>query len=637
MTNSLFVRNWLRSDRPRRQRRRRWGPHFLQLEAPEQRVLPDASVGIANVALLDPKLGPTVSGTLTASHEANLYRFDGLQGQRLQFDWKSAASAGQWSVLGPDNVVPAQADLGTSLQVTLPADSGYTLALDNQTFQDVAYTFTAQEVSDPATAVSGFDQAQAGTLAPGASQQFTYTAPAGRIVLFDDLASGFSPFGASAAQPAFTLSGPGDWQTSFGSLYAGDSRPVLLPAGGTYTLTLTNSSPAAETYNFRLLDLQGPATRALALGATASSSALAANSADVYRFSASPGLLLFDDQNSFGAQVTLYDPALRAVPEAPVAAGSSGYYPASDRLDNLAEGGTYYAVVSNNYPTAANYAFRLVGGGGAAAADVPGALQGTLTPGSGAALYTFQGARGQHVFLATDPDPSTVAVPFSVFDPAARLIGSAPAYAAYLDLALPADGTYTVLVAGQSADPAATRLTSRCPRRPPRRWRWARRSTATSPTRATWPSTPSAARPGRRSISTASPTTRGRPPTSWPRAASRSSRARTSPPTRPRSCSTRPAPTRCASGPAAAPPGRSAFACSTPARPRTSARCRRPSPAPSPTGKRWPSSASPARPASSSPSRAPRASPTTTRSTTRSTAPTAKSSAPRTHTASPGT
>jgi hypothetical protein len=306
----------------------------LQVEELENRICLASSLSINNVTVLGPSLGTAIAGTLSPGQETAAYQFTGVQGQRLGFTWLSGQGSGTWAVYGAGNaVVGASQNFGSNLLVTLPTGGSYTLLLSGNQTAPLAYSFQVQNVSDAPVPVSGFDTLHSGTLAVGASVTFNYTAPAGRLVYLDNRADNY-------ILESFTLTGP-DGATVVSGPY---SAAYLLPRSGNYTLTIKNNYlPVAIPYDFRLLDLDGPAVSTLPLGQTVNGS-VAAGATDFYRFQGAVGQRLYFNglsNNSGQVQIRLYGPD-----------GSqqslSGNSDANAGPVTLTQAGTYYLSAMND-------------------------------------------------------------------------------------------------------------------------------------------------------------------------------------------------------------------------------------------------------------------------------------------------
>ncbi len=250
---------WADRKRRRRAGTRSWRRWETPIEGLEPRILLSETVSISSIAINLNTPGPTsISGALNPGDELAAYRIDGTAGEQLQFHSVSTSSTnGAWELIGENNQEVAGTSLDTDFTANLTATGSYYLELVGNSTIEIDYSFqVSDQASYPPPSSSGFNAEQTGTLASGASTSFTYTAPGGLPVYFNSL-------GFSEAILA-TLTDPSN-NDVFNS--SGNAGPYLLPASGTYTLTLTNNSGASGTYDLNLLSLPDTAT-SLALGPT---------------------------------------------------------------------------------------------------------------------------------------------------------------------------------------------------------------------------------------------------------------------------------------------------------------------------------------------------------------------------------
>jgi hypothetical protein len=117
------------------------------------------AAGSYSFRLLDPAqqrelpLNQTIAGTLTPGVSTAIFRVSGPAGQKLRFVstfGTGNAGKGTWSlfgpdippVLGPNNPPLAKSDLGSELDLTLPATGEYVLVLSgSNAAQPVGYQF----------------------------------------------------------------------------------------------------------------------------------------------------------------------------------------------------------------------------------------------------------------------------------------------------------------------------------------------------------------------------------------------------------------------------------------------------------------------------------------------------------------
>ena len=257
----------------------------LEIDSLEQRVVL-SSLSINSIAITLNTPGPTsVAGTLSPGTEVAAYRIDGSAAETLQFDSVSTSStSGSWYLYNENNQEVAGAALGTDFSATLTVTGPYYLELVGNISTAINYSFQITDTSTyPPIASTGFDTPESGTLAAGASTTFTFKAPAGLPIYFNNL-------GFSGTSIAATLTGPNSYTAfNYDPGASGNSGPYLLPASGTYTLTLTNNGSSGG-YDFNMLSLPSAAT-SLAIGQTQTVSGTISNglSTTVYSFLGAAG------------------------------------------------------------------------------------------------------------------------------------------------------------------------------------------------------------------------------------------------------------------------------------------------------------------------------------------------------------
>ena len=331
-------------------------------------------------------LGNTYSEQFTTPRQRDFYRFTGTAGQRLRF--QASAVSGETSGLGwaytPWMKNHASSWITTSshdFDATLPADGSYLLAIGGSSGQ-ASVTFQVTDISDPPVTASGLGTVHQGTIALGAKQTFTFTAPAGLPTSLDDQS-------ASNSGLIFAITDP-----SGASFYTGfwRSDPLILPRSGTYTVTLHNSyGQNPQSYRFRILDLS--AAPVLAFNTPTSGTLDPGFATGVYRFQGNLGQRLcflnqVGDNNSFEAQ--LFGPN-----------GSERTFSLSPTSDNvpyrLNMSGTYYLIVSGTQAAAANYGFTVVDADSAPATPLGSTISGHLGGSVNTQAYAIAGQAGQRL------------------------------------------------------------------------------------------------------------------------------------------------------------------------------------------------------------------------------------------------
>ncbi len=306
--------------------------------------------------------------------------------------FSTSSTNGYWELIGENNTEIAGAQLGSNFDASLPFTGPYYLELQGSSGVSTAINYSIQitdETTYPqSTSSSGFDTAESGTLANGATTSYTFTAPAGLPVYFNSL--GFSePIGVTFTSPtgATILNG-------YQPYYYGNTGPYFLPSTGTYTLKLDNTSGASGTYDFNFLSLPSAAT-SLALGPTQTISGTLSDglSTAVYSFLGAAGERVFvDNELAVGGpgDLVLYKPD--GTTEFSVSS-----YDDSGPL-SLTENGTYYLLVVGTTSASLSYQFRLTD---TAYAPVTfgTTTDGTVTDSAQSDVYSFTGTANEKVYF----------------------------------------------------------------------------------------------------------------------------------------------------------------------------------------------------------------------------------------------
>ncbi len=419
----------------RRKRRGKAQPRVeISYELLEPRTLLTPIVSVTGTTIVLSTPGPTsISGNLNPGDELEAYRIDGSAGEQLEFHSVSTSStSGSWYLLGENDQEVAGASLGTDFTASLAATSPYYLELVGNTPSAISYSFQITDTTTyPPISSSGFGTAQSGTVAASGSTSFTFQAPAGLPVYFNNLGFGTSITATFTDPNTKTVFSYNPGATS-------NAGPYTLALSGTYTLKLTNSSSSSEAYDFNLLSLPTAATP-LALGPTlpVSGTLNPGNSTAVYSFLGAAGQrMFFDNQTVSGTAVnfTLYRPDGSQVFNEPAF---------DDAITTLTESGTYYLLVEGTSTSSTNFGFRLTD-----TAYVPltfgTTTSGTVTNAAQSDVFTFTGTAGERTYFQELSDSNGYyGATWVLFGPNNQQITSG-SIGGDLTPTLPAAGTYTL-------------------------------------------------------------------------------------------------------------------------------------------------------------------------------------------------
>ena len=322
----------------------------------------------------------------------------------------------------------------------------------------------AQITADAASAISGapaglvaawhFDEASGNTLTdatghghdativnrPGTETRlYSLTATAGTRIYLDELSVTGSIYRR--------LYGPSG-ELLFGPEYLNDHGVYILPATGTYTLSIEGSpyNQGGQSYSFRV-DQVVDDTAALTVGQTMSGSIGTPGQQDHWTFTpTAPAKLVFDSLSNLDYAWTLTGP--RGTEISNQSFRNSDSADGSGQLDLIA--GAYTLTVSAPNDEIGPYSFRLLDRAAAQAIAVGATISGTLDPGNATLQYAFSGKAGDHIVLRrTSSDGGNTY--WRLLDPFGRVIYG-PSYFdsnPSAQIVLPATGSYELLVEGR--------------------------------------------------------------------------------------------------------------------------------------------------------------------------------------------
>jgi protocatechuate 3,4-dioxygenase beta subunit len=382
---------------------------------------------------------------LNPGDELAAYRIGGTAGERLQFHSVSTSTTnGSWFLEGENNQEVAGAALGSDFTANLTATGPYYLELIGTTTAAISYSFQVSDLTTyPPIASSGFNTPQSGTLAGSTSKSFTFQAPAGLPIDFNNLG-----FGGSISA---TLTDPSNNTVfSYNPGSSSNAGPYVLTASGTYTLKLANSSSSSQNYDFNMLSLPGAAT-SLALGPTQTVTGTLnpGLTTAVYSFLGTAQERIFlDNQTASGVAVNF----VLIKPD-----GGQMFninYNDSGPL-SLPESGTYYLLAVGSSSSTLNYGFRLTD-----TACVPltfgATTSGTVTTATQSDVYSFTGTAGERTYFEELSDSNGYYTAYwYLYGPNNQSITS-NWIGGDLTATLPTNGTYTLVVDNNTSYSTAT-------------------------------------------------------------------------------------------------------------------------------------------------------------------------------------
>jgi RHS repeat-associated protein len=384
-------------------------------------------------------LGTAVSGSL-AVNETRLYSFNGTNGQRLQFDSRMTALNADWVLYAPGALIDGtsvvgSAPLSNDFEVTLPTNGTYILALrgvNNST--TTSFNFQVNNISGATVTNSGLGTPRSGTVTT--SQPFidTFTARAGSLVYFDSQISNELGGGVTAR-----LLNPASSQVS-SNIAAVDSNLIQIQQSGTHTLRLEGNG----SYRYQMIDLS--AATDLSLNANTNVT-LTERAARAYKFNGAVGQQLFYDalnSNNPNATVRLFTPGGSQILNTPAQLDGG--------LITLAEGGTYYLIVSSNSASSTSVNFRLLdnSANGAASLTLDTSIANTFAEGGFETdLYRFNVTTpGQYLYFDSIAGASTNS--WILYGPGGQQLDSKDLDKDF-EIALPSTGQYLLASIGRNS------------------------------------------------------------------------------------------------------------------------------------------------------------------------------------------
>ena len=416
------------------------GTYFLWQQSQSPDATNDYSFRLIDVAqspAIALTLDTQINGTQNPGTKADVYRFNGTNGQRLYFDAMPTNSVNAtWALFGPNNQMLGQVGLHQDFELTLPQTGSYLLIVNGGTIPPVSYSF---RVVTPSTVVSNIALGATVTgtfLKPGDEHRFAFTGTAGQRLFYDALDADFDAITVSLYDPAGN-------NVQIAHNADSDVGPITLTASGAYTLMIKGNGDTVGDYSFRLVDLaQAPATT-LPLDTQVTSTMNPGTEADLYRFNVIAGQRLYFDAmptNDPAGSWYLYGPDNQQL---------VGRSLSADFEATLRQTGTHILHVTSGGTNPAGYAIRIVSPNTVASNLTIGAtLAGTLIKAGDEHRYTFTGTAGQRLFYdALDADFDAVVV--YLYDPVGNNLHIANnADSDVGPFTLATSGTYTLLIKG---------------------------------------------------------------------------------------------------------------------------------------------------------------------------------------------
>ena len=407
----------------------------------------------ATVAVSPLVLGSTVSGTIATAGAIERYQFTLAQATTALFDSLTNNSNFNWTLTGPNGTVVAgrsfgssdTVDLGSSPALRLAAGT-YTLSVSGSSGTTGAFNFklddlaaaTALTFTAGAAAVSGSLDPANETLA------YAFTAAAGQTFFISNV-SGWNGY-----QYIQVLDPAGNQVISGAALY--NDVGFTTTVAGRYTLLVegriyagTGSVAVGLTLN-QLTNITGT----ISLNTVVSGSFTQPGQTATYTVVVpNATALLLDQQNTDGdIRMTLTGP------------GGNQLFAVSDNYGDqgpyIVPAGTYTVTIShqNADDHLGGYQFQLIDVSSAASGLTLGTpVSGTLSTGTAAAAYSFQGTAGQSVYFDA-VSSSGGSLNWVLIDPAGNQVFSTN-FSTQGTQVLGATGTYRLFIEGALSNTGA--------------------------------------------------------------------------------------------------------------------------------------------------------------------------------------
>ncbi len=388
-------------------------------------------------------LGVPISGTIDNPGDGAQYAFNGTAGQTLYFAGFDTTEVADVQLLDPsgEDIFNSSTDQGGG-HFPLTETGTYTLAVTGAGNATGPYGFELENDSlAPFITLSpGSGTPVSDAISTGVSTNlYQITGSPGEMLYFQALAESGGP-----NDLAWTLWEPGGGSIGSGNSWSGFS--ATLPVTGTYLLAVNGTNPSNTSgvnYNFEIFD-DLTTMSSFSLGDQVTGSIKYPGATTTYTFAGTVGqsVLLTVLGADAGIDAYVDDPAgseilFGLVDEGPVLLRTTG---------------TYSFTVFGDSGAIGNYSFVLTDvstGTMLSPTATPGTESGTITPGTGYAIYQLSGTAGETLTLTSDSFSSTSGTWF-LADPSDNQIESA-SFGTNFTLALPVSGIYTLALQGSDA------------------------------------------------------------------------------------------------------------------------------------------------------------------------------------------
>ena len=424
------------------------GPYYLVVEGTNSGNTSGLNYQFAVYDNVDPtsplSLGVPAGGTITNPGDEARFTFIGAVGQSLFFAGLDSTPVAFAQLESPSGQVIFSSETdqsGGHFQLTQAGT--YTVAVNGSGTATGAFNFELEDDSSaPSLALAaGSGTTESDSIATGLSTNlYQISGTAGEALYFQPQAES-----AGQSDLEWSLWAPGG-QSIGGSADPWGGFSATLPDDGTYILALSGTNPlnsAGVSFTFEVFD-DVDTSSSLSLGTTTAGTILIPGDTVSYTFAGAAGQSLFLD-------VLSTDPVMDAQIDDPdgdtIFSESSYQGPVL-----LATTGTYSLTLSGDNGATGTYSFVLADastGTMLSPGETATTVSGTITPGTGYAIYQFMGSTGETVSLTSDSFSSTSGNWF-VVDPDDNQLATA-SFGTSFTASLSITGLYTLVLSGSDS------------------------------------------------------------------------------------------------------------------------------------------------------------------------------------------
>lgn len=354
------------------------------------------TLDFGKLPILSLAYGETISDTLTAGDEDQVYTFQGTAGERLLFDGlKSDSYYINARLLSPSGLDAFNYSYYYNQQIPTNSDSQPFSLLETGTYQLIVSTSNNQ-TGDYSFRLLDIGQATPLTVGnpindsidPNSIKLYQISGTAGQKLLINGSDDNLYDQYVSVYKPD---------NSSLTSGYLPNGLDVTLPGNGNYLVQVSNSYYYNTDPKNYTIELIAPTiqTAALTLGNTVSSSISTPAEEDNYTFTGTAGQRLFFDGISNDSNYNIN--ALLVSPSGEQTYNIYSTYSDSSPF-SLSESGTYKLIIDATGNTTGNYSFRLLDLAAATPLTLNTAINQTV-PEKQTDLYQFSGTAGEHLLI----------------------------------------------------------------------------------------------------------------------------------------------------------------------------------------------------------------------------------------------